>query len=78
MKKITEKTNLSEILKNSKLTEILKDYNFPCLYCPMVRFEMERLTLKEVCQRYNIKIDNLLEDLNYAFENKESKGKRKQ
>lgn len=76
--KITKDTTLAEVLKFKEAQEILAEYQLPCLYCPMARFEMENLTLKEVCQRYNIKINNLLKDLNYAFENKKFKGKRKQ
>lgn len=72
MKKITKDSFLAEVFKNPKTLQILAEYQLPCLYCPMARFEMENLTLKEICQRYNINIKNLLEDLNYAFKNKKS------
>lgn len=65
-KKITEKTILTEISKKPELTEILIKYNFPCLGCPLAKFEMESLTLGQVCKMYGIDLKILLKELNKA------------
>jgi hypothetical protein len=64
MEKFTEKTNLSKILKNPKLVEVLEKYNLPCLVCPFLRSEIENLTIGDVCKTYNIDIKKLLQELN--------------
>lgn len=63
-KKITKRTTLSEILKYPEVYEILKEYEVPCLGCPMARFEMDSLTLEQITKQYNINIDGLLKALN--------------
>jgi hypothetical protein len=69
METITEKTNLSEILKNPKLLEILEKYNFPCLACPFARMEIENLEIGKVCDLYGIEVEKVLKELNKALEN---------
>jgi hypothetical protein len=69
METITEKTNLSEILKNPKLLEILEKYNFPCLACPFARMEIENLEIGKVCDLYGIEIEKVLKELNEALKN---------
>lgn len=64
MEKITEKTNLSEILKNPKLTEILLKYNLPCLSCPFAKMELENLEIGKVCNLYGIDTQKVLKELN--------------
>jgi hypothetical protein len=64
MEKITEKTTLSEILKNPKLVEILEKYNFPCLACPFAKMEIENLEIGKVCDLYGIEIKKVLKELN--------------
>jgi hypothetical protein len=67
MEKITEKTNLSEILKNPKLVEILEKYNFPCLACPFAKMEIENLEIGKVCDLYGIEVKKVLKELNKAI-----------
>jgi hypothetical protein len=67
--KITKNTTLDKVLKCPGAKEILADYDLPCLYCPMAQFEMENLTLGEVCVRYNINLKDLLKRLNKELEN---------
>jgi len=69
METITEKTNLSEILKNPKLLEILEKYNFPCLACPFARMEIENLEIGKVCDLYGIEIEKVLKELNETLKN---------
>lgn len=68
MKIITKKTTLAEVLDNKKTIEVLAEYQLPCLRCPMARFEMDGLTLEEVCIRYNVNLKDLLERLNKSLE----------
>ncbi len=64
MKKITEKTALGELFNNKLYLKILKKYNIPCLTCPFAVFEIQNLTLKEICKAYGININKLLTELN--------------
>jgi hybrid cluster-associated redox disulfide protein len=67
MEKITKETSLAEILKNPKLEKILMKYNFPCLGCPMAKFEIEKLKLGQVCEIYEIDAEKLINELNEAI-----------
>jgi hypothetical protein len=69
MEKITEKTNLSEILKNPKLVEILEKYNFPCMSCPFAKMEIENLEIGRVCQLYGIDAKKVVKELNDILKN---------
>jgi hypothetical protein len=69
MEKITEKTTLSEILKNPKLVEILEKYNFPCMSCPFAKMEVENLEIGRVCQLYGIDAKKVVKDLNDVLKN---------
>ncbi len=64
MNKITKDTTLAEILEISGAEEVLAKYNVPCLTCPMAKFEIEKLTIGEVCKMYGIDANKLLADLN--------------
>jgi hypothetical protein len=64
MKKINEKTTLKEILEIEGSKEILKKYNFPCLFCPMIALEIEKLTIGEIAKIYHLDIKKILKDLN--------------
>uniref|UniRef100_A0A7C5YUJ8 DUF1858 domain-containing protein n=1 Tax=candidate division CPR3 bacterium TaxID=2268181 RepID=A0A7C5YUJ8_UNCC3 len=66
IKKITENTKIGDLLKESKFEKILTKYRFPCLTCPFAKYELENLTLREVCKIYGISIDDMLKDLNKA------------
>ncbi len=60
----TAKTTLAEVLKHSGAREVLAEFNLPCLECPMMALEREKLTLGEICQMYGINLQSLLEKLN--------------
>ena len=64
MKKFTKETKLSETLKEEKARKILAKYNLPCLTCPFLKTEIEKLTLGQVCELYDIDIERLLKELN--------------
>ena len=64
MANITKDTILADIIKDPKKEEILMKFNLPCLSCPMAASEVGILKLGEVCQMYNIKIEDLLKELN--------------
>jgi len=64
MKKITENTTLKEVLEIKGAEEILKKHKLPCLFCPMVSFEIESLKIGDLCKIYGINLKKLLEDLN--------------
>lgn len=62
--KITRETKLADIIKNKKHKEILEDFNFPCLFCPHMASEIEKLEIGYVCDNYGIDVDKLLSKLN--------------
>lgn len=62
--KINSNTKLSEILENKNLVEVLKKYQLPCFSCPFAKFEMEGLTLGQVCRLYGVDEKSLIEELN--------------
>jgi len=77
MKKINEKTILSDILAEEKMAEILAKHNLPCLSCPFAKYEMEQLKIGEVCKQYGINPEKLLEELNgNCFSEKSASKKR--
>lgn len=64
MKRITKNTVLADILNNKKFVKILNKYKMPCLSCPFAQFEIQHLTLEEVCKAYQINLKKLLQELN--------------
>ena len=62
--KIIKDSTLAEILKRKDGKGILTKYEVPCLTCPMARFEMESLKLKDICDVYKINLSKLLKELN--------------
>lgn len=63
-KKITEEATLDVVLKIPGAEKILAKYNLPCLWCPLARFEIQDLTLGQVCEIYKIDLEKLLQELN--------------
>ena len=61
---ITEKTTLADILALAGAEVILSKYKVPCLTCPMAQYEMQSLTLGDICKMYGIDLKKLLADLN--------------
>lgn len=68
--KITKKTTLLKIIKQPGTEKILAKHKVPCLTCPMAKFEMENLTIGQVCQMYGIDSEKLLKELNNYGETK--------
>lgn len=64
MAKITKNTTLAGILALPGAEKVLAKYNLPCLWCPLVKFEIENLKLGQVCKIYNIDVEKLLKELN--------------
>jgi hybrid cluster-associated redox disulfide protein len=64
MKKITKDTTLAEIMTKESAKVILAKHRVPCLTCPMAQFEIQELTIGDVCKMYSIDLKKLLEDLN--------------
>jgi hypothetical protein len=64
VQKINAKTSLSEIMDRKGAREILSKHRVPCLTCPMAQFEMQDLTIGDVCKMYNLDLKALLTDLN--------------
>jgi hypothetical protein len=62
--KITAETNIAEILNHPGASEILANYQFPCLSCPLASFEISRLPLGLVTEKYQLPLDDILRDLN--------------
>lgn len=65
--KVTKNTKLSELLENPEAVEILAKNNLPCLTCPFVQYEMDKLKIGDICKIYKIKTENLLKDLNRVY-----------
>lgn len=61
---VNENTVLADIMEVPEANNILGKYNFPCLHCPMARYEVATLKLGEVCSVYNIDAKKVIEDLN--------------
>ncbi len=64
MKKISEKTTIQEILEYAGAEEILERYNFPCLHCPMAKYEVAQLQIGEVANTYGLDLKGMLKELN--------------
>ncbi len=64
MKKITKDTSLAKVLEDSGAEKILAKHNVPCVTCPFVKMEMDKLKIGQICKIYGIDIDKLLKELN--------------
>jgi len=62
--KVTKDMTLAEVLKQKGTENILQKYKFPCLTCPMAKFEIENLKIGQVCEMYGIPLEKVLEELN--------------
>jgi len=62
--KITKKTTLSKILEIPGAEKVLAKHRVPCIRCPFGSQEMSHLEVGQVAEMYDIKIKELLEDLN--------------
>lgn len=57
-------TTLEEIVEDEEAQRVLAEYKVPCLGCPMAKFEMKDLTLKQICDQYDLDLDEILKELN--------------
>ncbi|MBN1896262.1 MAG: hypothetical protein JW789_00855 [Candidatus Aenigmarchaeota archaeon] len=64
MSKITGKTTLGDALKVKDAGKVLNDFNTPCMHCPMAQYEMNQLTLEDICKTYGLDLKKMLEKLN--------------
>lgn len=64
MKKITKKSTLGEAFNHPNGEEILAKHGVPCVSCPMASMELEKLTLEDIANQYNVDLEGLLEKLN--------------
>jgi hypothetical protein len=62
--KITEETTLAEAMDREGAEEVMAKHELPCLSCPFAKMEMEQLKIGDICERYGIDLEGLLEDLN--------------
>lgn len=62
-KKIDENTTLEKVLKIKGAEKVLAKFNFPCLSCPMARYEIGVLKLGEVCKGYGLDLKKILKEL---------------
>jgi hybrid cluster-associated redox disulfide protein len=61
----TKKSTLKEIIENnSKNEEILHENGVPCITCPFAKMEMDKLTLEQICNTYELNVEKILEVLN--------------
>jgi len=64
MEKLNKNTTLGDALADPRAEAVMAKYKVPCLTCPMAKFEMQELTLGDICQTYGIDCPKLLQDLN--------------
>jgi len=64
IKKINKNDTLAVILKKEGAQAVLQKHNFPCLTCPMAKFEIENLKIGQVCEMYGINLEKVIEELN--------------
>lgn len=62
--KITAKTKLGKILEIKGAENVLHKNNVPCVTCPYMAMEINKLTLGYICQAYELDLDKILKDLN--------------
>lgn len=64
MEKINKNTTLEKVLQVKGGEEILRKHGLPCVSCPMAAMEMKFLKLGEVCERYGIGVEEVVNELN--------------
>lgn len=71
MSKFTKDSTLAEMLKKEGAEKVLMKHNVPCVTCPMAQFEIQKLTLGQICKMYGIDAEKLLKELNRTQKLKE-------
>lgn len=64
MAKVTSKTTLAKILEKKGAAQVLMENGVPCLSCPMVSLEIDKLKIGEVCKMYKLPLTKILKELN--------------
>ena len=64
MNEITSKSSLKNVLAVKGVEEVLDKYQVPCLTCPMAAMEMDQLTIGQICEKYHIEENALIDDIN--------------
>lgn len=77
MKKITKNITLKEVLNLDNGAQVLADFDVPCMGCAFARFEMDKLTLADICQMYDLDLDGILNKLNGETKNNKPSKKAK-
>ena len=62
--KITQKTKLDKILEMKNGEAVLAKNGVPCVSCPMVKTEMDKLEIGKVCKMYGLDSEKILKELN--------------
>jgi len=63
-KKFTKNTTLDKILELKGTEEVLGKNGVPCVTCPYMAMEMNKLKIGDICKTYNLKLDKILKELN--------------
>ena len=61
---ITEKTTLEKIIGRKGAAKILNKNGVPCLSCPMMSEEIDKLEIGKVCKAYGLDLKKILGELN--------------
>lgn len=64
MMEFDKDTTLEKVMEDEEAQRVLTEHQVPCLGCPLAQFEMEDLTLEEICKRYGLDLDKILKELN--------------
>ena len=62
--KFSKNSKLSEIIVDQNNNNILHENGVPCVSCPMAKFEMDSLEIGQICERYGLDLQKILDDLN--------------
>ncbi|MDI6730706.1 MAG: hypothetical protein QMD06_04115 [Candidatus Altarchaeum sp.] len=60
----TKESTYQEVIVKKESYEILAKHGVPCVFCPMAKYEMEKLNLEDISEMYGIDLKALLDDLN--------------
>lgn len=62
--KITKNTKLEKILEIKGAEKVLHQNRVPCVTCPYMALEVNKLTLGYICKAYKLNMEKILKDLN--------------
>ena len=61
---IYEKTKLADILAIVGAEEVLHKFQVPCMTCPMMKMEIDELTIGNIAKMYALDLEGILRELN--------------